>query len=289
MTIETLTPPKAANRLNRILEAVSSAHELNRFPVNIEELALGANNVFGWKDAIAEIHPADIPGFEGCLFLNDAKTNWFILYNNSMRSPGRVRFTQAHELGHYILHRYQRDSFECQTAADMYNISNADKDIESEADEFASYLLMPFDDFRNQFNDSVDLDILGYCAARYGVSLTAAILRWLDMTPLKAVLIVSRSGFMKWAWSSKSAYNSGAFFQTKQKTIPIPTNSLAANDSIRQERKGVDIPGRVWFRHAEDVMVLKEMKILSDNFDYVITLLILPTVAEVWPERAFEN
>jgi Zn-dependent peptidase ImmA (M78 family) len=287
VTTEILTPPKAANRLNRILEAVSSAHELNRFPINIEEVALGASSVFGWKDRIAEIHAADIPGFEGCLISNDAKTNWFILYNNSMRSPGRVRFTQAHELGHYILHRFQRDSFECQTAADMYNLSTEDKDIESEADEFASYLLMPFDDFRNQLTDSIDLDVLGHCAARYGVSLTATILRWLEMTPLKAVLIVSRSGFMKWAWSSKSAYSSGAFFQTKQNTISIPSNSLAADDTIKQERKGVNVPGKVWFRHAEEEMALKEMKILSDSFDYVITLLILPSIANVWPERTF--
>ena len=169
----------------------------------------------------------------------------------------------------------------------MYNLSSEDKDIESEADEFASYLLMPFDDFRKQSNDSIDLDILGHCAARYGVSLTATILRWLDMTSVKAVLIVSRSGFMKWAWSSKTAYNAGAFFPTKQNTIPIPSNSLAANESIKQERKGVNVPGKVWFRHAEDAMALKEMKVLSDNFDYVITLLILPSIADVWPERTF--
>lgn len=287
MTTEILTPPKAANRLNRILETVSSAHGFNRFPINIEELALEASIFFGWKDKISEIHAADIPGFEGCLISNDARTNWFILYNNSIKSPGRIRFTQAHELGHYILHRFQKDSFECQTAADMYNLSNDDKDLESEADEFASYLLMPFDDFRKQSGGSVDLDVLGFCATRYGVSLTAVILRWLEMTEIKAVLIISRSGFMKWAWSSKSAYEAGAFFKTKQNTIAIPVNSLAANELIRQERQGVSVPGKVWFRHAEDAMTLLEMKVLSDSFDYVITLLILPSIATVWPERSF--
>lgn len=287
MTTETLTPPKAANRLNRILELVSSAHELDRFPIKIDELALEANSVFGWKDKIAEIQAADIPGFEGCLVSNDTKTNWYILYNNSMNSPGRIRFTQAHELGHYILHRFQKDSFECQTAADMYNLSREEKDIESEADKFASYLLMPFDDFRKQISDSVDLDMLGHCADRYGVSLTAVILRWLEMTDVKAILIISRSGFMKWAWSSKSAFNAGAFFKTKQNTIPIPANSVASNDLIRQERKGVNISGRTWFRNAEEAMTLKEMKVFSDNFDYVITLLILPSIADVWPERTF--
>lgn len=289
MTTETLTPPKAANRLNRILEAVSSAHDLNRFPVDIQSLALGTGTVFGWKDNIAEIQSANITGFEGCLISNDQKSNWYILYNNSIKSPGRIRFTQAHELGHYILHRFQKDSFECASAADMYNLSTEDKDIESEADEFASYLLMPFNDFRSQVNESVDLDNFGHCADRYGVSMTAAILRWLEITDVKAVLIISRSGFMKWAWSSKSAFKAGAFFKTRQNTIPIPNDSIAANDSIRNERKGVIIPGKTWFKHAESFMTLKEMKILSDNFDYVITLLILPSISEVWPEKSWQN
>lgn len=286
MTTETLTPPKAANRLNRILETVSSAHDLSRFPVDIKSLALDTGTVFGWKDNIAEIQSANIHGFEGCLISNDQKSNWYILYNNAIKSLGRIRFTQAHELGHYILHRFQKDSFECASAADMYNLSIEDKDIESEADEFASYLLMPFDDFRRQINESVDLDNFGHCADRYGVSITAAILRWLEITDVKAVLIISRSGFMKWAWSSKSAFKSGAFFKTRQNTIPIPNDSVAANDLIRNERKGMIISGSTWFEHAEPQMVLKEMKILSDYFDNIITLLILPSVSDVWPKRS---
>ena len=46
----------------------------------------------------------------------------------------------------------------------------------------------------------------------------------------------------------------------------------------------MSISGRTWFRHAEEAMSLKEMKILSDNFDYVITLLILPSVSNVWSD-----
>ena len=147
---------------------------------------------------------------------------------------------------------------------------------------------MPFDDYRRQIDNTVNLEVFGICANRYGVSLTAAILRWLEYTQDKAVLVISRGGFMRWAWSSASAFKAGAFFRTKNNVIPIPLHSLAADDSIKIERNGINVAGKVWFQHAEPVMSLREMKIESDQFDSIITLLILPSVADVWPLR-FNN
>ena len=268
------------------METVSLAHNLDRFPINVEKLALDTGSIFGWQDTVTEVRSADIKGFEGCLFPNENKTQWLILYNSKMKSNGRIRFTQAHELGHYLLHRQQKAFFECSNAADMYNVSKEDKDIEADADRFASYLLMPFDDYRKQIDSTINLDIFGSCADRYGVSLTATILRWLEYTEEKAVLIVSRNGFMNWAWSSTAAMKAGAFFRTKNNVIPIPPNSLTANELISQDRKGVDVIGKVWFQHAESKMTLREMKIQSEQFDSIITLLILPSVAEVWPAYA---
>ena len=61
---------------------------------------------------------------------------------------------------------------------------------------------MPLNDFRNQISGEVSLDSLGHCADRYGVSLTAAILKWLSYTDEKAVVVMSRDGFMNWASAS---------------------------------------------------------------------------------------
>ena len=142
MTGEPLTPQRAATRLVRIAEAFSTAHGHPRFPVNVEQLALGAADIFGWKDPIAEVKPAAIKSFEGALFANEGRSKWLLLYNQTLKSPGRIRFTKAHELGHYVLHRAQQDRFEC-SDADMLNWSSDEKDIEAQADLFASYLLMP--------------------------------------------------------------------------------------------------------------------------------------------------
>lgn len=288
MTQGPWTPQRAANRLVKLVDIVSTAIGRDRFPINIDEVAFDAHKIFGWADPIAQIEAADIPKFEGALIPDDDRKKWLLLYNQSLKSPGRIRFTQAHELGHYILHRSLKESFKC-SADDMVNWSKDDKDIEGQADLFASFLLMPLDDYRKQITTTVDLDLLGHCADRYGVSLTAVILKWLQHTPEKAVLVVSNDGFINWASSSEAAMSAGAFFRTRTTTIPLPVGSLAENTAIKHDKKGSNVAARIWFPHAEAVTPLREMKIHCEQYDVILTLLILPRVADVWRPRTFDT
>jgi len=281
---EKLTPPKAANRLIRVADTFYEAHGGDKFPVDVDQLALGAAEIFHWTDPITKIEKANIPNFEGALSSNDDRTKWIIAYNDSILSQGRIRFTKAHELGHYILHRHQREEFFC-NKDDMLNWSD-DENIEAQADLFASYLLMPLNDFRQQIDGEINLGSLGHCADRYGVSLTAAILKWLSYTSVKAILIMSNDGFMNWASSSNSAVKSGGFFKTRSNTIPIPRNSLAANDEIKLDRIGQKIPTKVWFPHADLDTHILEMKIYSNQYDCTLSLLILPKYDDFWSPRS---
>ena len=280
--VEVWTPQRAANRLVKVAEAFSTAHRLDRFPVDVPPLAMEAARIFNWSDPITQVQAASIKGFEGALFPGDDRKAWLILYNDQLESPGRVRFTQAHELGHYVLHRTQRESFEC-SDADMLNWTQDDKDLEGQADLFASYLLMPLDDFRKQVPGNADLELLKHCAVRYGVSLTSAVLKWLQYTEEKAVMVLSNDGFMNWAWSSEPAAKAGAFFRTRNAVVPVPDGSLAANASVKHERRGRKLLASTWFKHADSETPVTEMKITSEKFGSVLTLLILPRSAEVWP------
>ncbi|CAD5202146.1 ImmA/IrrE family metallo-endopeptidase [Pseudomonas sp. FEN] len=272
------TPQKAANRLSKIMEAFDHVHG-GRFPVDVPMLAMEAARIFGWSDPITEVTPVDIKSFDGALFPDDERKKWMLLYNSAMASPGRIRFTQAHELGHYILHRQDRPAFQC-SGDDM--LEWEEKTIEAQADLFASYLLMPLDDFRAQVTTTVDLDLLGHCAERYGVSLTAAVLKWLQYTEENAVLILSRDGFMQWAFPSRPAKRAGVFFATRKQTIEVPAGSIVAAPGVRHERRGIELPAKIWFPHAEADTCVREMKVSSDQYDYVMTLLILPRSASVW-------
>lgn len=277
---EVWTPQKAAIRLTKICDQISQVHGIPRFPVDVAELALGTAEVFRWPDPIAKVEAVDIPGFDGALFANEARSRWMLLYNDGLASPGRIRFTQAHELGHYVLHRLKRDEFKC-SSDDM--LSWEDKNIEAEADLFASFLLMPLNDFRKQLTTTVDFELLRHCAIRYGVSLTAAALKWIQCTEESAVLILSRDGFMKWAFSSTTARRNGAFFRTRQGAVEIPAGSLAASPAITQERQGVELPASLWFPHTDRSASVREMKIQSEKYEYTMTLLCLSRNASVWP------
>ncbi len=279
---EVWTPPRAANRLVKLAEVFSAAHGVDRFPVEIPPLAMEAAHIFGWADPITQVQAANIKGFDGALFPGEGRKEWLLLYNEAVSSPGRVRFTQAHELGHYILHRQHRESFQCSNS-DMLNWSKDDKDIEGQADLFASYLLMPLNDYRKQVTTSVDLDVLAHCADRYGVSLTAAILKWLQYTEEKAVLVMSNDGFINWAWSSEPAAKAGAFFRTRNNVISVPDGALASNSDIKHDRAGTQISARVWFPHASADAPLREMKICAEQYGTVLSLLHLPRTADVWP------
>ena len=165
----------------------------------------------------------------------------------------------------------------------MLNWSKDDKDIEGQADLFASYLLMPLDDYRRQVTTTVDLDLLGHCADRYGVSLTAAILKWLQHTEEKAVLVMSSDGFINWAWSSEPAAKAGAFFKTRNNVIPVPDKALASDPNIKSDRKGTQISASIWFTHANADTLLREMKIHAEQYGVMLSLLYLPRSADVWP------
>lgn len=280
-----LRPPKAANLLHKASEIIRQINGGDRFPVDIDAMAKGAAELFQWKDPITDIEAVDIPNFEGMLAVNDAKTKWMLAYNNTLSSEGRIRFTKAHELGHYMLHKDQQEKFFC-SKEDMLKWEGG-QNIESEADKFASHLLMPFDDFKLQMDGDINIDRFGHCADRYGVSMTAAILKWLSYTDEKAVLVVSKDGFMDWASSSNAAKNAGAYYKTRSQIIEIPEGSLCANHSVKEDRLGTQIAITNWFPHADSDADLTEMKIFSDQYDCTMSLLLLPKYVECWPNKEF--
>jgi Zn-dependent peptidase ImmA (M78 family) len=282
MSAEAWTPSKAASKLTHILNAFATASGEARFPIDVPNLAAGAADLFKWPDPITEVQSAPIPGFEGALVAADDRSEWMLLYNDSIASLGRIRFTQAHELGHYVLHRADQDRFQC-TEDDMVQWVNG-RNIEAEADSFAAQVLMPLDDFRAYVGtQGVDLDLLSASADRYGVSLTAAAHRWIEHTEESAVLVISRDGYVDYARSSKRAASRGAFVRTKSRPpVALRVGSLAESPDVAHDRRGVTVDSRAWFPASDEEFPIREMKITSDRYSSVMTLLVLPRFAKAW-------
>lgn len=272
-----LSPKHWANDLSKILNA---AYVEGRFPVDVRQLALDYSRQRFPGDPITDVLGGRLPGFEGALFpAQDGKKGWGIIYNSAISSPGRINFTIAHEFGHYLLHRLKYpDGITC-GEQDMAAWGSEYKQVESQANDFAATLLMPLDDFRQQIDRCAkpDFDALGACAERYEVSLIAAILRWLQHTDRRSVLVVARDGFILWARSSTPALKTGAFFRTANlPPVPMPTRSLAAQRSLVADRKGTAAhEAGIWLPEPCEEMVL-----FSDQYDFSISLLHLGTAPD---------
>ncbi|MDP5309058.1 ImmA/IrrE family metallo-endopeptidase [Paracoccus spongiarum] len=214
------TPQSWANRLTKILSVHQAVHGLPRFPIDVAALAQDFSRQVFPDAPITMVQGLKLSkGVEGMLLPNPhCAGEWGIVYNETIRSPGRRNFTLAHELGHYLLHRQANPGgLQC-TSRNMADWDEARNRIEAEANTFASYLLMPLDDFREQIKGRIiDIDVMTELADRYAVSLTAAILKWMTITDKRAMIVVGKEGFIDWAWSSEPLLKSGVFYRARQK------------------------------------------------------------------------
>ena len=271
-------------------QLLNAANPPDRYKFDIGALAKEVSKHFFPDDPITAVAGADLEDCEGALLPSSSRKQWGIYYSVK-GSPRRRRFTAAHEFGHYLLHRQKYpDGLRCDEAAvDGRN----GVEIEREANEFAATLLMPLDDFRRQISakDVPDFDQLSACATRYDVSLVATILRWLRYTDRRSMIVVSRDGFMKWAWSSVPALRSGRYFRTSGPPVEVPSPSSVGRAEFTDEtRSGVNYPAGIWFDEP-----VRELSLRSETYDLNYTLLHFGNegrgfeLAEPYVEDAFDR
>jgi hypothetical protein len=249
-------------------QLLNAANPPDRYRFDVGALAKEVSRNIFPSDPIAEVVGDDLEDCEGALLPSPSRKRWGIYYNTKA-SPQRRRFTAAHEFGHYLLHRKKYpDGLRCDEAAvDGRN----GVEIEREANDFAATLLMPLDDFRRLITpkDRPDFDRLSACATRYDVSLAAVVLRWLRYTERRSMIVVSRDGFIKWAWGSERAFRSGRFIRTRGAPVEIPALSAVGRGEFSDAtRAGIDQPAGVWFPEP-----VKELSLRAASYDLDYTLL----------------
>lgn len=152
-------------------EEISSAEEMWRFakdsginelPIDLEKLVEKLSIQLKKKSLDDEI--------SGELYRDQEEGNWVIVVNRN-QTEARQRFTIAHELGHYVLHRNESDVFE-----DEIFFRSDEKDLsEYQADNFAAELLMPKELFASALNEKgCSIETL---AKKFGVSYVATRIR----------------------------------------------------------------------------------------------------------------
>ena len=87
------------------------------------------------------------------------------------------------------------------------------------------------------------------------------------------MIVVSKDGFIDWAWGSKRLFKSGIYYRARQETVRLPEHSLAA-------RRDPSINAEIGFVHPKGVWVgneeVNEMTVFAGKSDMAITLLLYP-------------
>lgn len=213
--------------------------------------------------------------FEGMLARDPGDQEvWGIAYNGKSR-PERQRFTIAHELGHFILHRNRQPNFNCDKQSVHTGIDTL-RSIEREADDFASNLLMPGDLLRDWISSQrIDFCVLGDIAQRFQVSLEALCIRFIKFTTQRAILVYWDNGYVKYEWRSGSAIKTRAKIRRNDDPAEPPPGTLAADASVTQEWDGTEMSAAIWCLEEAQHMKLREFKHTFGARDRVLTLLLL--------------
>jgi hypothetical protein len=252
------------------------------FPIDVRVLAPELTRQ-RFNDPIVDVLAHGISGIDGMLSRRK-KGDWVISYDESVTVPGRVNFTLAHEFGHYLCHRHLREQFRCGASELLDYDGGASRKIEKEANEFASYLLMPADDFRTQLGGvQVTLDVLSDLTTRYQTSLTATTLKWLELTEEAAMLVVARDGFVCWSYPSRAASRAGAYLSPGTELADEVVKRVSASTNGSRS-EWLHVPTGVW----NSSMETEEAMINSDKFEMSIFLLRFPSARFVDHDDADE-
>lgn len=270
------TPEGWAIHLSNVLKVFQQAHGLKRFPVDVASIAREYSKQVFPDEPITLVQGMSMSeNFEGMLLPNpNCKGEWGILYNEAIGSKGRQNYTLGHELGHYLLHRHTSpEGIRC-SSRDMLDWKSDHAKLESQANIFSSFLLMPLDDFREQTKDhKLSMELMRHLSDRYEVSISATILKMLSITNKRAMIVVGKDGFIDWAWTSERLLKSGVFYRARQQVIELPSQSMAANGpGLLDNVKGVHHPKGVWIGNEE----VHEMTLFSEQTGRTVSLLVYP-------------
>lgn len=168
--------------------------------------------------------------FDGMTWYVPEDDTFFIHMNiarGNTKGSRKGRFTLAHELGHYLIdhHRHALECGKMTPHIHRYNPfgRNEEWEIERQADEFAANLLMPYSQFRNEFErKTFSGQLIQIVAEKYQVSFSACALRYMNMGFQPIMLVYAEDGMVKWQMRSDNF----PFYRLRYGTSKVPENSV---------------------------------------------------------------
>ena len=242
------------------VEQVRLPEDSGASPVNIEKIA---------EDLGLFVKKVALDGFEGCL-VTDGMVGG-ILIDAGMTDVRRQRFTLAHEIGHFLMHRSQGDFHD--TTEDM---SDYQSELELEANLFASSLLIPGTLLPSAAESLTFADADGIAEA-CDVSLLAAVRRLIRHMDRVCALVVLQNGQIRYYVGSRLFRAMDGHVRTKQRPHPdTAAAQVLAEGGEGQASK--QVPASLWVAGGplvqENRKLHEESRRFEDGFTYALLTLV---------------
>jgi Zn-dependent peptidase ImmA (M78 family) len=254
--MESYVPP--AERARKLLNDLG----LKRPPIPVEEIC-------GRLD-IEYMYGANIDS-EALIIKGCKRKKPLIAVKSNEQYKARVRFSVAHELGHFCIPSHLNETYSC--SIEDLNHYQENKPVEKEANEFAAELLIPQQWITQAIkSQDVSMQLIKTLAEEYETSLTATALKVTTDCPDRIAVVYSNSGKAVWFKKSKT-------FNIHINTGKLSNLSLAGKLSqptaLYPEMKGA-VPLEAWTYDIRNYEHLVEESLYMPYLNSVLTILMIP-------------
>lgn len=249
---------KGSLKAKQLLEEIGF-DDISELPLDIFVSALGATLIM-----------EPLKNSDGKIIRGNSKT--LIKINSEIPYNEKIRFTIAHEVGHFLLH----DKLDLEVHSDNNNTLNWFKETENqakkgiqewEANDFASELLMPEKMFRElTYKKKFSPELVKELSLRFKTSLTSVLYRLVSLNIFPLFIVAIHNGTVTY-WSKSQDY----WVKVKDITKLTPPEDSVAKEYIdagyefiyKESDKTQLIPKSVWFE-------LKPYEKDTDFYEYCI-------------------
>lgn len=212
------------------------------------------------------VKDADLDGCDGRLIRKD--DSGIISINRNIKEPGRRRWTIAHEIGHFLLHKHKNP---IDIYCDDHFVLNYGtiSDEETEANCFAAELLLPTELIQGRLTVPPSLELATSISKDFQVTLTAAAMRIIDLSNDSCAVIFSHNLKRKWFKRSQSF---AAFINSDVAEASIAKDLF--DEKIFQTRKG-KVFTETWLsgKNLNPNAQIIEESVFFPRYDSVLTIL----------------
>jgi Zn-dependent peptidase ImmA (M78 family) len=248
-------------QIEHIANDVIKNHNISSLPVDPFQIARSKTILLESKSGLSK-------GVSGMLIRLGEE--YAIAYRNDISNEGYIRFSVAHELGHFFLPQHPESVFNNMGIHNSKAGFNSDDKYEQEADRFAAALLMPSNLFQREMYKANDgLEAVEMLSALCKTSIEATAIRYIQETSIPAAVIRSQNDRIDYCFMSNSMKDLDNFTWIKKGVaVPTETETYYFNkdkQNIKSSQKASDETDlSLWLDGCRSIQAFEEVVGLGD-------------------------